>query len=75
VVGSAGLVADVQAWVNGTAPNFGWILLGNETPIATAKRFDSSENSNTSFRPRLVVEYMGTAVEAHTWSVIKRLYR
>lgn len=71
----AGLVADVQAWVNGTASNFGWILLGNETPIATAKRFDSSEHSTIGFRPSLAVEYMATAVEAHTWSVIKRLYR
>ncbi len=71
----SGLVADVQAWVDGTASNFGWILLGNEVPIATAKRFDSSENTTVAFRPQLDVLYMGTAVEAHTWSVIKGLYR
>ena len=71
----AGLVADVQAWVNGTSSNFGWILLGNEVSIGTAKRFDSSENSTVAFRPSLVIQYTPTAIEAHTWSVVKNLYR
>ncbi len=70
-----GLVADVQAWVDGTASNFGWILLGNEVSIGTAKRFDSSENSTVAFRPSLVVQFMPTAIEAHTWSTVKNLYR
>jgi hypothetical protein len=71
----AGLVADVQAWVNGTSSNFGWILLGNEVSIGTAKRFDSSENSTVAFRPSLVVQFVPTAIEAHTWSAVKNLYR
>jgi len=71
----AGLVADVQAWVNGTSSNFGWILLGNEVSTGTAKRLDSSENSTVAFRPSLVVLYVPTAIEAHTWSAVKNLYR
>lgn len=71
----SGLVADVQSWVNGTAANFGWILVGNEVSITTAKRFDSRENTNAAFRPRLVINYTGSPIEAWTWSVIKRLYR
>lgn len=71
----AGLVADVQAWVNGTSPNFGWILLGNEVSTGTAKRFDSSENSTVANRPSLVIQYMPLAIEAHTWSAVKNLYR
>ena len=40
----AGLIADVQAWVDGSAGNFGWI--GMTDAIATdAKRFDSDENN------------------------------
>jgi len=52
----AGLVADVQAWVDSTAPNDGWILLGNEAATLTAKRFNS--RSNLLNTPQLVIEYV-----------------
>ena len=71
---SSGLVADVQAWVNGAA-NFGWILRGNEVSLATAKRFDSRQNATAAFRPRLVVVFMPTPVDATTWSEVKALFR
>lgn len=32
----SGLVQDVQAWVNGSQSNFGWLLQGNETQGGTA---------------------------------------
>ncbi len=70
----SGLVADVQAWVNGTA-NFGWILRGNEVSIQTTKRFDSRQNATLAFRPRLVVVFMPLPVEATTWSQVKALFR
>lgn len=53
----AGLVADVQAWVDDPSSNFGWLIKGNEATFPTAKRFDSRENSNGSRRPVLSVTY------------------
>lgn len=53
---SEGLVDDLQSVVDGTAANFGWILLGDESGPSTAKRFDSMF-ADESFRPELVVEY------------------
>jgi hypothetical protein len=53
-----GLVADVQAWVDGTLPNYGWLMLGDEATASTAKRFISREGSIESQRPTLVVEYV-----------------
>lgn len=52
------LVADVQAWLDDPATAFGWILIGNETRWTTAKRFDTRENGNPSYRPALTIEYI-----------------
>jgi hypothetical protein len=42
---SAGLVADVQAWVDAPASNFGWILKGSpDTFPSTTRRFLTREN-------------------------------
>ena len=51
------MAADVQAWLDEPASNFGWLLLGNETENRTAKRFDSRENAVAENRPRLDVVY------------------
>jgi hypothetical protein len=51
---SAGLAADVQAWVGSPGSNFGWIILGDETGVNNAMRFDSSEGINV---PTLVVTF------------------
>ncbi len=57
-VGSTpGLVADVQAWLNAPADNFGWMVIGDESTLGTAKRIDSRENVNPAVRPMLAVEY------------------
>src|SRR6187200_441493 len=40
---SGQMVADVQAWLNAPANNFGWLVLGDEAVSTTAKRFDSRE--------------------------------
>ncbi len=53
----AQMAADVQAWVNNQSPDYGWMLIGNESDIATAKRFDSKDNVNPSLRPRLIITY------------------
>jgi hypothetical protein len=53
-----GLLADVQAWVNGTAANNGWVVIGDEvTRFATARRFGTRENPIESERPTLFVEW------------------
>ena len=54
---SAGMVADVQAWLDNPATNFGWIVMGNEGTAETAKRFDSKENTTVANRPSLTITY------------------
>ena len=49
------MVADVQSWVDNPASNFGWLVLGNETTIATAKRFDTRESASP---PVLAIQYI-----------------
>jgi hypothetical protein len=54
---TAGMVADAQGWLDNPGSNFGWILIGNESSISTAKRFDSRNNPLASVRPVLTVEF------------------
>ena len=53
----AGMIADVQQWVNNPTTDFGWILTGNETSRPTAKQFDTQANSTAANRPVLTVVY------------------
>src|SRR5436305_9793494 len=53
---SAQMVADVQSWLDNPASNFGWLVLGDETAIATAKRFDTRESASP---PMLTIEFSG----------------
>jgi hypothetical protein len=76
-VGStAGLVADVQAWLDGPSSNFGWILRGEEGAGQNARRFDSREHASPGFRPVLTIEYTPAVVGVapSTWSTVKGLY-
>lgn len=50
---TAGLVADVQAWVNNAATNFGWFLIAQDEAGA-AVRFFSREGSPA---PSLIVDF------------------
>jgi len=56
---SAGLIADVQAWVSGSASNYGWLLRSSaESPVNGWNTFWSSDYTvDTSLRPKLVVTY------------------
>jgi hypothetical protein len=51
---SAQMVGDVQEWLDNPATNFGWLVLGNESTIATAKRFDTRESASP---PVLTIQY------------------
>ena len=55
---SAGMVADVQFWLNNPAQNFGWLLRGNEATFPTAVRFDSRSHPVAANRPVLEVTYV-----------------
>ncbi|HET6348876.1 MAG TPA: DNRLRE domain-containing protein [Candidatus Krumholzibacteria bacterium] len=54
---AAAMQADVQAWLDTPAANFGWIVIGDETQSRTARRFDSRENVVPANRPVLKVYY------------------
>jgi hypothetical protein len=51
---SAQMVADAQSWLDNPASNFGWLVLGDETAIATAKRFDTRESASP---PMLTIQF------------------
>lgn len=51
------MVADVQGWLDNPATNDGWIIIGNEAVVTTAKRFDTRENATPSNRPVLQIDY------------------
>ncbi len=69
---TAQLVTDVQSWVNDPPSNHGWILVGDESVIRTAKRFYSKESADTSRFPRLFVTYTpGTIVKSRDSKNIK----
>ncbi len=59
----AGLVTDVQKWVNTPGSQFGWLLKAtNETTSKNAKRFASANNNNQGNRPLLTVDFTPVAV-------------
>jgi hypothetical protein len=53
----AGMVNDVQMWVNNPTSNFGWMVRGNEVNLATAKKFISRNWATNPDRPQLIVTY------------------
>jgi len=59
---TSGMVADVQSWLDNPTLNFGWIVIGNESQIETAKRFATRENTSNSGldRPKLLINYTPT---------------
>ncbi|MCD4733419.1 DNRLRE domain-containing protein [bacterium] len=61
----------VQNWLDGTWENYGFLLGsfgGQET------RYVSSDHSDSSKHPKLVLEYYGVAVEETTWGEIKATF-
>lgn len=64
----AGLVADVQSWLDGSTPNHGWLLRDAEGVNGSLLQFYSKEFANAAFRPTLTISY--TAVpEPQTWAL------
>ncbi len=51
------LTATVQSWLDDGASNHGWLVRGDESAPATARKFSSREELDPASRPRLVLEY------------------
>lgn len=51
------MVADVQDWLAAPAANFGWIIVGDESEVRTAKRIDGKDHQAPEFRPVLTIEF------------------
>lgn len=51
------MVANVQGWLDNPPANFGWVLVGDEQTLGSAKRFDTHENPIEDNRPVLAVEF------------------
>jgi hypothetical protein len=54
---TAGMVADVQLWLDNPDLAFGWMLKAPETSQGNAKRFAAREHETAAWRPQLEIEY------------------
>jgi hypothetical protein len=58
VLFAAGLVGDVQSWLQAPAANYGWFLLGDEAGVQNARRFNSRNLGDEDTVPLLTVGYL-----------------
>ena len=54
---TAGMISDVQGWLDDADSNYGWLMLGEEVGQATAKRLATREHPDSARRPQLTVHY------------------
>lgn len=66
---SAQMTADIQAWVNNSTTNFGWVIKTDETGSRNTKKFASRNNPTSAETPSLSVTY--TAATPVTLAFIK----
>ncbi len=59
---TARMVDDVQCWLDEPGCNAGWLLMGNEIDLHTAKRFASREWFDPGERPQLTIEFTPPAM-------------
>ncbi len=56
---TAGMVGDIQSWLDTPATNFGWLIRhDDEVAPATAKRFGSRTHFDSGSRPALEIDYL-----------------
>ncbi len=53
----AGLVGDVQAWIDTPSSNFGWLIRNLNGDFRNTRRFDTRENTDPNVRPMLHVVF------------------
>ena len=68
-----GLAVDVQAWYDQPGINHGWLLLGDESTVSTARRLDSRESATPANRPVLIIHFTAPDVPVIpvTWGAVK----
>jgi hypothetical protein len=54
---STELTDSVLSWHTNPLDNFGWMLIGDEVTLGSAKRFDSRENADAASQPALTIIY------------------
>ena len=54
---TAQMVADAQSWLDESDANYGWILIGNESALKTAKKFSTREDELEVNRPRVTITF------------------
>lgn len=54
---TAQMTADVQAWLDDPATNFGWCVQGNETTLKSVKQFGSREAQDEDWIPKLTITF------------------
>ncbi|MGK0154087.1 MAG: hypothetical protein ACI9SE_001038 [Neolewinella sp.] len=54
----AGLIGDVQSWLDAPANNFGWLLMGDEATSGGAAKLFSRESANSTNHARLILSYL-----------------
>lgn len=52
-----GMVADVQAWLDAPGEAHGWIVVGSENILGTARKFVNREDPDPDSRPMLTIEF------------------
>jgi hypothetical protein len=52
-----GMIGDVQSWLDSPGSDFGWIVIGEEIVLGSARKFESRENPDPALRPMLTVEF------------------
>jgi len=55
---SSGMTADVQAWLDGPASNYGWLVRMPEGTTRVTKRFNSRTNPDATRRPALTITFI-----------------
>ena len=68
---TAGMVADVQSWLDTPASNFGWIVIGDEGQPRTAFFFDSRQNQDVPpVPPELTIEFTPAVPTVSAWGML-----
>lgn len=72
----AGIAADIEAWMRQPDSNHGWLLVGEEEGLNTARRFSSREAGDARARPTLTIYFTPAALaRGSSWGSVKARYR
>ena len=72
--GTGSFTADVkslvQEWINGTSPNYGFLLkTRDEVTLNSVNYFGTIENGNTAYQPTLTIDYTIPSTGKSVWSM------